>query len=130
MAIYNNEIDPNVTMWEKLENERVTTMSDPKFQQWMLILLAIASLIIDVITLSAILYRITEWGITPNRFAVLGSNLLIFIHLSIVLMNMIGALQKEKDKQGISNSIGSFLPVYSAWFLGVAILFPILFSFK
>jgi len=104
--------------------------STTKFQQWMLILLAIASLIIDVITLSAILYRITEWGITPNRFAVLGSNLLIFIHLSIVLMNMIGALQKEKDKQGISNSIGSFLPVYSAWFLGVAILFPILFSFK
>jgi hypothetical protein len=35
MAIYNNETDPNILMWEKLENERVTTMSDPKFQQWM-----------------------------------------------------------------------------------------------
>lgn len=35
MAIYNNDIDPNILMWEKLEAERVTTMSDPKFQQWM-----------------------------------------------------------------------------------------------
>ena len=35
MAIYNNDIDPNVLMWEQLENERVATMSDPKFQQWM-----------------------------------------------------------------------------------------------
>ena len=34
MAIYNNEIDPNIQMWEKLEQERQETMSDPKYRQW------------------------------------------------------------------------------------------------
>ena len=34
MAIYNTEIDPNIVMWEKLEQERTETMSDPKFREW------------------------------------------------------------------------------------------------
>lgn len=34
MAIYNNDIDPNVLMWEQLEAERIATMSDPNFQKW------------------------------------------------------------------------------------------------
>jgi hypothetical protein len=35
MAIYNNEIDPNVLMWEQLENERNETIATLEFQQWM-----------------------------------------------------------------------------------------------
>ena len=35
MAIYNNDIDPNVLMWEQLEKERVETMATLEFQQWM-----------------------------------------------------------------------------------------------
>jgi len=35
MSIYNNEVDPNVLMWEKLEQERFETMGDKKFQKWM-----------------------------------------------------------------------------------------------
>ena len=34
MAIYNNEIDPNIQMWEQLEKERYETMSDPKYREW------------------------------------------------------------------------------------------------
>jgi hypothetical protein len=35
MSIYNNEVDPNILMWEKLEQERFETMGDKKFQTWM-----------------------------------------------------------------------------------------------
>ena len=35
MAIYNNEVDPNILMWEKLENERNETMGTLEFQNWM-----------------------------------------------------------------------------------------------
>ena len=35
MAIYNNEVDPNILMWEKLENERNETMATLEFQNWM-----------------------------------------------------------------------------------------------
>ena len=34
MAIYNNEIDPNILMWETLEKERNETLSDPKYREW------------------------------------------------------------------------------------------------
>ena len=35
MAIYNNDIDPNIIMWEQLEKERVETMATLEFQEWM-----------------------------------------------------------------------------------------------
>jgi hypothetical protein len=35
MAIYNNETDPNIIMWEKLEQERNATMGSYGFQKWM-----------------------------------------------------------------------------------------------
>ena len=35
MAIYNNETDPNIIMWEKLEQERNETMGSYGFQKWM-----------------------------------------------------------------------------------------------
>lgn len=34
MAIYNNETDPNILMWEQLEKERNETLSDPKYREW------------------------------------------------------------------------------------------------
>jgi len=35
------------------------------------------SLVIDLIALSAILFRLTSYGLTPNRLVVLGANLII-----------------------------------------------------
>jgi hypothetical protein len=35
MAIYNNEIDPNIIMWEQLEKERNETIATLEFQEWM-----------------------------------------------------------------------------------------------
>ena len=34
MAIYNNETDPNILMWEQLEKDRQETLSDPKYRAW------------------------------------------------------------------------------------------------
>lgn len=49
-----------------------------------LLFLTIVTIIVNGIALSAIVFRIAEWGITPNRMAVLGSNLLILMHLFIL----------------------------------------------
>ena len=35
MAIYNNETDPNIIMWEKLEKEREEPIGTLEFQNWM-----------------------------------------------------------------------------------------------
>ena len=49
-----------------------------------LFILSIITVIIDLIALSAIFYRLGTFGITPNRLAVLGSNILILGNLAIV----------------------------------------------
>jgi hypothetical protein len=101
-----------------------------KSQLWILLLLTIVSMVIDLIALSAILYRIAEWGFTPNRLVVLGSNLLILLHMIVVFRKLLNSVREEGSNHEVSKAVGSFLPVYSAWFVVVAILFPLLFSFK
>lgn len=101
-----------------------------KIQLWVLLLLTIVSIVIDLIALSAILYRIAEWGLTPNRLAVLGSNLLILIHVMVVLRKLLNSVRNEGSNEEVSKAVGSFLPVYSVWFIAVTLLFPFLFSFK
>ena len=55
------------------------------FNLYSLLVLLILSLVIDVLALSAIIYRLSEYGFTPNRTAVLGSNLLILVHLLLIV---------------------------------------------
>ncbi|NLE31571.1 MAG: DUF4153 domain-containing protein, partial [Bacteroidales bacterium] len=66
-----------------------TTLSKPKrFNVWMLFGLSIITLLVDLVALSAIVYRLGEYGFTPNRTAVLGSNLLIFGHLVLIMIDL------------------------------------------
>lgn len=96
----------------------------------LLLSLAIATLLVNGIALSAIIFRISSWGITPNRMAVLGSNLLMLIHLLIVSHRLFIGLRNKNNVQNIEAGIASFLPVYGIWTAIVVLLFPLLFGFK
>ena len=48
---------------------------------YILFLLSLVTVIINGIALTAILFGISEWGITPNRIAVFGADFLILINL-------------------------------------------------
>ena len=61
--------------------------------------------IINAITLSAILFRLVSYGFTPNRIAVLGINILFFVHLTGILVNYIRYLIKRTDMKSIQNWI-------------------------
>lgn len=89
-------------------------------------LLAIAS---NAIALSAIAFRLVEFGITPNRIAVLGANLLIFVHLILVAHALFQVLRGRQEAEAIGNRIARFLPVYGIWAALVTFLFPLLFNF-
>lgn len=92
--------------------------------------LSIVTIILNAIALSAILFRISEWGITPNRFAVLGSNILILTNLVLMTFGLFKSTKNinEIEKAGIS--ISKFLPVYSIWAFIVTFLFPVIFNFR
>ena len=104
--------------------------SNSKIGTFLLLGLSIVTVIINGIALSAIVFRISEWGITPNRLAVLGGNILILINLIIVTINLFKTLKKNEQIENVEKSIATFLPIYSVWTVIVVFLFPILFGFK
>lgn len=95
-----------------------------------LFLLSIVTILVNGVALSAILFRISQWGITPNRAAVLGSNLLILGHLLLVTTRLFKLLFKKASLQDIGKSISWYLPFYWIWAILVTFAFPILFGFK
>lgn len=97
---------------------------------WVLFLLSIVTVIVNGIALSAISFRISEWGITPNRVAVLGSNLLILINLLLVTVQLYRVVTKKASIAGVGKAIAFYLPIYIVWAIIVTFLFPLLFGFK
>ena len=97
---------------------------------WVLFLLSVVTIIVNGVALSAILFRISEWGITPNRAAVLGGNVLILINLLLVTGQLFRVLSKKADITGVGKVIASYLPVYCLWAMIVTFLFPFIFGFK
>lgn len=97
---------------------------------WVLFLLSIVTIVVNGIALSAILFRISAWGITPNRAAVLGGNVLILINLLLVTVQLFRALSKKGDISSVGKVIAFYLPVYFIWTIIVTFLFPLIFGFK
>jgi hypothetical protein len=95
-----------------------------------LFLLSIVTIVVNGIALSAIVFRIAEWGITPNRAAVLGGNILILINLLLVTAQLFKVMSKKADLDAVGSTIARYLPVYFIWTVIVTFLFPLLFGFK
>jgi hypothetical protein len=92
--------------------------------------LSILTIIINGIALSAIVFRISEWGISPNRLAILGSNILILTNLLIVTYSLFKTVKDRDAIEKVENSIAAFLPIYVLWIVLVIFIFPILFNFQ
>ncbi|MDB5240650.1 MAG: rane protein [Spirosoma sp.] len=104
--------------------------SESRMLTFMLFGLSMVTIILNGIALSAIIFRISEWGLTPNKLAVLGGNILILINLLLVTYRLFITLKDYNQITTVERSIASFLPIYSLWTIMVIFLFPILFSFK
>jgi hypothetical protein len=109
--------------------ERSGTRSG-RFHLMVLTGIAVAAILVNGIALSAILFRIGEWGITPNRMAVMGGNILILINLLIVALRLLQTLLYQKPVLVVEESIARFLPIYAVWTCVVVFLFPLLFQFR
>lgn len=99
-------------------------------ETWVLFLLSIVTIVLNGIALSAIVFRISEWGITPNRAAVLGGNVLILINLILVTVQLSKVLSKKAELNGVGKVIAAYLPVYIAWTIIVTFIFPFIFGYK
>lgn len=92
--------------------------------------LSVLTIIVNCIALSAISYRMIEWGVSPNRVAVLGGNILIFINLLMVSYRLFLSAFKNAEVEDVEKSIAQFLPIYGIWAGLVTFLFPLIFNFN
>jgi hypothetical protein len=96
---------------------------------WVLASLSLVTLVVNGIALSAIAFRISEWGITPNRLAVLGGNLVMIVHLVMVSRQLILTVRGKSKLDQVGLTLVRYLPIYLLWTTIVIFLFPLLFSF-
>jgi len=101
-----------------------------RLEIWVLLLLSGTTIIVNGIALSAIIFRIAEWGITPNRAAVLGGNSLILINLVLVTVQLYRVIFRKTEIPAVGRAITRYLPVYVIWTVIVTFLFPLIFGFR
>jgi len=101
-----------------------------KTEKYILFILSLVTIVVNGIALSAILFRIAEMGLTPNRLAVLGSNLLILINLMLVTMKLYSVLAQKRDIVTVGSQIAVFLPIYTLWTIFITFILPFLFNFE
>jgi len=101
-----------------------------KFNEMVLFILSIVTIIINLIAISAIFYRLGEYGLTPNRLAILGSNILIFINLILITIDLFKINFKKSDLENVEFTISKYLPVYIIWTAIVVFGFPLIFGMK
>ena len=101
-----------------------------KFNELVLFVLSITTVIIDLIALSAIFYRLGAFGITPNRLAVLGSNILILGNLVLIIIDLYKVNFRKASIGEVELTIAKYLPVYLIWIIFVVIGFPLIFGMK
>ena len=96
-------------------------------ERWILLLLSIVTIVVNSIALSAILFRISEWGLSPNRAAVLGANVLILINLIMVTAQLYKVIRERAQPSEVGAAIAKYLPVYVIWTAIVTFIFPLIF---
>lgn len=88
------------------------------------------TLVINLVALSAIVYRLSSFGLSPNKIAVLGTNLLVFGHLGGILLGYIRLIRNKADYASLELWISRYLPLYAVWTAIVAFGFPLYFGIK
>jgi hypothetical protein len=101
-----------------------------KFNEMILFILSVVTAVIDLIALSAIFYRLGTFGITPNRLAVLGSNILILANLVLIIVDLYKVNFRKTLIEEVGLTISKFLTVYSIWIFFVIFGFPLIFRMK
>ncbi|HWL00169.1 MAG TPA: hypothetical protein VNQ55_09485 [Parapedobacter sp.] len=99
-----------------------------RWETGIITLLAAVTVVVNIVALSAILFRIAEWGITPNRVAVLGANVLVLMNLIWVFVQLIRVVRADIPITRVQVVVARYLPIYCLWAFIVTFLFPMIFG--
>ncbi|WPC25031.1 hypothetical protein N4239_04345 [Brachyspira hyodysenteriae] len=109
------------------------------FTKAVYLILPIIAIIFDVLVLTSSLYRLIEYGISPNKITLIGTNLVMLGNLIfITFFNIKSILIIFKKPDNIPNikeiTIGDtksvfYIYIYGIWSFMVCFIIPVLFSF-
>ena len=94
---------------------------------WIQFVLIASALVADVVALSAIAARISEFGFTPNRVAALGENVILLVNLARATVLSVKFLGGKGSFASVERWQTGYLPVYAVWAAIVAVVFPLAF---
>lgn len=93
------------------------------------LLLVVCALVVDGVALTAIAGRISEFGLSPNRVAALGENLVLLVNLAWSAWLYARFLGGRGTFAALERWQMAYLPVYAVWAAFVVAAFPPLFGF-
>jgi hypothetical protein len=95
----------------------------------MQVVLVVSALLADTVALWAIAARITEFGFSPNRVAVLGVNVILLVNLAWSAVLYIRFLSGRGSFTDLERWQTGYVPVYAVWATIVVIVFPPVFGY-
>ena len=102
----------------------------PQIYDWISLFLITVALIIDVIALSAIVFRLSSFGVSPNKLAALGENVLVFVNLFGMAFLFVQFFRRKISFVLLEKWQTRLLPIYALWLGFVGLIFPLIFSFN
>ena len=94
------------------------------------LLLVVCALLVDALALWAVSARISEFGMSPNKFAALGENLILLVNLGGTAVLYARFLAGRVAFAPLERWQTAHLPVYALWAWVVVVVFPPLFGFR
>lgn len=101
----------------------------PQVYDWISLLLIVVTLIIDIVALGAISFRLGFYGISANKLAALGENVLIFVNLAGMAVLLVRFFRGKTTLSVLEKWQTNLLTAYAIWLGIVALVFPVIFSF-
>lgn len=88
------------------------------------VVVVVAALLADLVALSAIAARISEFGYSPNRVAALGENVILLVNLAWSAVLYVRFLRGRAKFADLERWQTNYLPVYAVWAAIVVAVFP------
>jgi hypothetical protein len=106
------------------------SQAPPDFFDALQLLLVVSALVVDGVALAAIAARISEFGLTPNRVAALGENLILLVNLAWTAWLYARFMRERESFAPLERWQIAYLPVYATWAAIVVIVFPPAFGYR
>ncbi len=95
---------------------------------WLQVLLAVAAIVVDLVVLVAMASRIAELGLTPNRAAALGLNILLLVNLAVSASLGLAFVRDRCPVAALERWQTDYLPMYAAWAAVVVVAWGPMFN--